>query len=577
VFPLCGTALTLEFFASKAAEPSAWLKRTFSWFCKNLIFSVLLKYRQMKQVIAPIVLITVVVIMAVHLFHRPEIPNLGEMQLKQKYSVKPTASVNHALFPALQKEFATPQDVTDACLSCHNQRHTEVMASNHWNWERVSYIEGRGIEKAGKHSVMNNFCLGASANEQACAKCHIGFGMTNDMFDFNNARNVDCMVCHDKSDAYFKGASAAGYPDRSVNFTQVAQSVGRPGNFNCGVCHFYSGGGNNIKHGDLEDALMACDREVDVHMAANGINMTCVDCHTAEKHHIKGTLYSVSSSHENRLHCEDCHTGTPHPDRMLNLHTASVACQTCHIPTYAKVNSTKMAWYWSEAGKLINGKPYHEMDSLGNETYLSIKGRFEWANNVKPDYFWFNGHAKHYILGDTIGENPLRVNELLGSVGDGESKIIPVKVHRGDQIYDPNTRLLIQPKLYSPNKGDSAYWMDFDWNTASMAGMKQVGLPYSGEYAFIETVMYWPVNHMVAPKEKALSCNECHVRENGRLASLPGFYLPGRDHHAGLNILGKLMLYGALAGVLIHALARFILAIRNKEVAVEEIDPNYEK
>jgi hypothetical protein len=27
VFPLCGTALTLEFFASNAAEPSAWTKK----------------------------------------------------------------------------------------------------------------------------------------------------------------------------------------------------------------------------------------------------------------------------------------------------------------------------------------------------------------------------------------------------------------------------------------------------------------------------------------------------------------------------------------------------------------------
>ena len=40
--------------------------------------------------------------------------------------------------------------------------------------------------------------------------------------------------------------------------------------------------------------------------------------------------------------------------------------------------------------------------------------------------------------------------------------------------------------------------------------MKASGLPYSGEYGFAETVMYWPINHMVSPKDKALKCGDCH-------------------------------------------------------------------
>jgi len=43
--------------------------------------------------------------------------------------------------------------------------------------------------------------------------------------------------------------------------------------------------------------------------------------------------------------------------------------------------------------------------------------------------------------------------------------------------------------------------------------------------------MYWPVNHMVSPKEQAVKCVECHTRENGRLANLTGFYIPGRDYN----------------------------------------------
>ncbi|MFO8000196.1 MAG: tetrathionate reductase family octaheme c-type cytochrome, partial [Marinilabilia sp.] len=451
----------------------------------------------------------------------------------------------------------------------------EVIASSHWNWERISYVEDRGIASMGKSNVLNNYCIGASSNEQSCAACHIGFGMSNnERFDFENARNVDCMVCHDNSEEYTKGASMAGYPDRSVNLSKVAQSVGRPERINCGACHFYSGGGNNVKHGDLEEALLATTRDVDVHMAANGINMTCVDCHSAENHEMKGKLYSVSSSDENRLTCDECHTNTPHMDRNLDVHTGRVACQTCHIPEYAKVNPTKMEWRWSDAGRLEDGDPIHETDTAGVETYLSMKGSFRWEKNVEPEYYWFNGHATHYVLGDKVDSIPVQINNLLGSANDKNSKIYPVKVHRGDQIYDPETQLLIQPKLWAAEKGDSAYWKDFDWHLASEAGMKRVDLPYSGQHEFVDTEMYWPVNHMVSPTEEALSCEECHTREDSRLAGLDDFYMPGRDTHAGIDLMGRLLILAALTGVILHAIARIVASVRNKEIETEEINTN---
>jgi len=209
-----------------------------------------------------------------------------------------------------------------------------------------------------------------------------------------------------------------------VNLTKVAQSVGNPGKFNCGSCHFMSGGGNNVKHGDLEMAQLACDRNVDVHMAANGMDMSCVTCHTAENHQVKGRLYSVSSTNSNRATCEQCHTNTPHFDEMLNRHTAKVSCQACHIPTYAKVNPTKMSWKWSDAGELRDGEPYDEFNSDSTQEYLSIKGTFTWAKNVKPDYIWFNGTADHYLLGDTIKSIPVQMNTLFGSHDNKESKIL---------------------------------------------------------------------------------------------------------------------------------------------------------
>ncbi len=532
----------------------------------------------MKRTISAVILLVIGVLVLINIFNtEEEYYNLKLEQLKQEYAIKPVPSVNHSLLPQLQREFSTPQEVTETCISCHTERHKEVMNSAHWNWERIGYIEGRGIAAAGKKNVLNNFCLGAQSNELSCAKCHIGFGMTNNHFDFQNARNVDCMVCHDNSDEYSKASARSGYPDREVNLTKVAQSVGAPDKINCGSCHFYSGGGNNVKHGDLEAALLAVDRQVDVHMASNGMDMSCVACHTAENHQIKGRLYSVSSTNTNRATCEQCHTATPHFDDILNRHNAKVSCQACHIPTYAKVNPTKMAWNWSEAGKLKDGEPYQEFSSDSTREYQSIKGSFVWAKDVKPDYLWFNGTADHYLLGDTIKSVPVQMNTLYGSYHDPESKIYPVKIHTGDQIYDKQHNILIQPKLFSESKGDSAYWKDFDWQTASEAGMKRVGLPYSGEYGFVETEMYWPVNHMVAPKEQAVSCAECHTRDDSRLASLTGFYLPGRDYNKHLDFFGKLLFFGALAAVILHALFRVITSVARKEYEVEIINKENKK
>ncbi len=490
--------------------------------------------------------------------------NVELARLHVRYMGDYVSSVDHSKLPALQREFATPQDVTEACLSCHTERHKEIMNSSHWNWERAAYIEGRGLTMLGKRNVLNNYCIGAQTNEQACAKCHIGFGMSDDHYDFNNARNVDCMVCHDLSEEYHKGAAMAGYPDRSVNLEHVAQSVGRPSKMNCGSCHFYSGGGNNVKHGDLEAALLGCDRTVDVHMGSNGIDLSCVACHTAEKHNILGRLYSVSSENSNRATCTSCHGEEPHMDAVLNRHFERIACQTCHIPVYAKVNATKMDWRWSEAGQLRDGEPYEEVDEHGHHNYMSIKGRFIWEDHVEPEYCWFNGTANHYLLGDTITSVPVVLNPLGGSASDPDSRIIPVKIHRGDQIYDTQTRMLIQPKLYSPQHGDSAYWVDFNWADAARAGMNRVGLPFSGEYDFIETEMYWPVNHMVSTADEALSCADCHTRDTGRLANLAGFYMPGRDHSAWLDFLAGMAIVMSLAGVLGHGAIRFVLHRRRR-------------
>ena len=495
---------------------------------------------------------------------RRQTPRPDELQdLKRQYARKHVPSADHKKFAILQKKFASAHDVTPACISCHTERHKEVMASTHWNWSREVFLPGRGIRTIGKKNLLNNFCIGVSSNLEGCSKCHAGYEYKDQGFDFTDVRNVDCLVCHDNSGTYTK--TTAGMPTANVDLNFVAQRVGVPQRANCGTCHFFGGGANNVKHGDLEQALTSTDRDIDVHMGTNGADLDCVACHKARNHKMLGRMYSISSNNYDRSSCEQCHGATPHADSLLNEHTVKVACQTCHIPVYAKVAETKLAWDWSTAGKLRNGEAYEEEDAEGNPVYASIKGTFTWAKNVKPDYIFFNGTADHYLLGDKVTPGaPVKINTLHGSYDDPHAKIIPVKIHRAKQIYDPVNRTLIQPKLFSTKKGEGAFWKDFDWGTSAQEGMKSVGLPYSGQYSFIDSEMYWPVNHMVSTKEKTVACVECHTANNSRLARLGGFYMPGRDRNGFIEWAGLLAIWGTLAGALVHAAARIVVNRRRR-------------
>lgn len=518
----------------------------------------------MKRFIIPLIALAIIALAFVSSITKKSVEPTTLSDLKEQFAKKEKPSADHSKFTQLQKKFSKPHDVTAECIECHTERHTEVMNSSHWNWEREEYIEGRGIRYIGKKNILNNFCIGINTNEQSCNKCHIGYGWGDKHFDFKDKNNVDCLACHDNSDTYVKKSAGAGMPDPSVDLSFVAQRVGKPTKSNCGTCHFFGGGGNNVKHGDLEKALFDTHRGVDVHMASDGGNLECVDCHKAEKHQMLGKVYSLSSMNRDRSTCEQCHTETPHENDVINEHSLKVACQTCHIPEYAKVNSTKLAWDWSTAGRLENGKPIETVDSLGNITYASIKGTFAWGRNVTPEYVWFNGTASHYLTGDTISANaPIQMNTLHGSYGDPDAKIIPVKIHRAKQPYDPLTKMIVQPKTFSSKQGDGGYWNDFDWNTSISRGMQYVNLPYSGQYTFAETEMYWPVNHMVSPKDKAVQCNECHTRENSRIGNLQDFYMPGRNYNATVESLGSTAIVLSLIGVFVHAGFRIVTGRRN--------------
>ena len=129
----------------------------------------------------------------------------------------------------------------------------------------------------------------------------------------------------------------------------------------------------------------------------------------------------------------DCHGETPHKIPTYNRHTKRVACETCHVPVFAKGLPTKVWWDWSKAGQ---DRPPAK-DKYGLETYVKIKGEFKWEKDVPPTYLWYNGETARYLLGDTIDPSKaVALNKPLGDRKDVKARIMPFKVMRGKQPYD---------------------------------------------------------------------------------------------------------------------------------------------
>ena len=495
------------------------------------------------------------------------------------------STADHSKFKELDKDFKTGPEVTKACLECHTEAAKQVQHTKHWTWE---WINPQTKQKLGKKHIVNNFCTSVQSNQTFCTACHVGFGWSDDSFDFTNQDNVDCLVCHDTTGKYKKIPGLSGHPNykamewppHSGNFRpatdlkNIAQNVGKTSRQSCGACHFFGGGGNAVKHGDLDTSLINPPHYLDVHMETDGLNMTCGDCHLSDSHEVSGSRYAPTAFDDkgalirgkqdgrNPTTCVACHGNTPHPkEAKLNHHTDRIACQTCHIPAFARGNlHTKMTWDWSSAGKLDDkGHRIQIKGSEGRDIYDSKKGNFTYERYVIPEYTWFNGNVRYTLFGEKVATDKVKINDFLGSADDPNSRIWPVKVFRGKQPYDMGNETLAV--FHTAGKDDAAYWNTYDWNKALTVGMKSMGLEYSGKMKFVETEMSWPITHMVAPKEDALECQQCH-KEGGRLQAIQDIYMPGRDNTPIIDKIGWTLALLALIGVLIHGAIRIFASKR---------------
>lgn len=407
--------------------------------------------------------------------------------------------------------FRNGQDVTRACLGCHKDAAAQVMKTTHWTWESkpVSVPWRSGPVTIGKINQINNFCIGTQGNENSCMSCHVGYGwQAGKLVQQAIPENVDCLACHADPATYGKGKF--GNPSDKVDLLAAARSVRATTRENCGKCHFDGGGGNGVKHGDLDESLYFPARALDVHMGGKH-NLQCSDCHVTRQHRILGRMvadnYTIDPAEQ--VSCEQCHQGKVHQDERIAAHLKSVACQTCHIPAIAREEPTKVTWDWSKAGQSGREDDHY--------TYLKIKGEFSYQSNYTPVYLWFNGNNEYrYLLGDPIARNgPTYINKPAGSIADPKARIFPFKLHVAKQPYDKVYGYLLQPVT----SGKNGFWTNFNWDQAFELAAPITGLAYSGQYGFTETAMYWASTHMVQAAGAALQCDACHsaTGQPGRL------------------------------------------------------------
>jgi len=459
-----------------------------------------MKLRRFEWLIGLIVTLAVIIIPLIIFLPR------GDPQRDDPwaYVAEPKTQTSHAdLMPG---PYNTGQEVTLACLKCHPDSAVQVMQTTHWTWESQPFNVSWRDEPVtvGKINQINNFCIGTQGNQKKCMSCHIGYGwQENASYDFSNSSNVDCLACHAAAGAYGKGDY--GEPAPGTDLAAAAQTVQLPTRENCGKCHFDGGGGNGVKHGDLDESLYFPSEQIDVHMGRE--DFQCTTCHVTLDHVIKGRIIAdnIMVDPAEQVACTNCHAEQPHEDERINIHLNSIACQTCHVPSLALKNPTKTFWDWSTAG---GDQPEDHY------TYLKIKGTFIYEKDIQPDYLWFNGNlAYRYILGDKIDPTKTTTIDLPdGDIKDTQARIFPFKLHAANQPYDTGNDYLLQPIT----AGDNGYWTNFNWDNAFRLAESITGLDYSGNYGFTETWMYWPSTHMVQPKENALQCTDCHS-DNGRL------------------------------------------------------------
>ncbi len=338
----------------------------------------------------------------------------------------------------------------------------------------------------------------------------------------------------------------------SITTLEAAQTVHPTTRQSCLNCHAGAAGADGAKRGDLSKEIASTtNANLDFHMSTQGADLTCSECHSAGGHRVRGRGLDLRANDvAARFTCESsgCHTSNPHPatssvsnlGNRLNRHTSKVACQTCHIPAYAKAGvGTELARDWQDP---------HPSNSACN-------GRGGWLPredkgfNLTPSYNWFDGKSEVYFLGESLTGVPTvpltasvaasfgtgfatndpayvlgiptailnpagAIDKKLGA-GNSTAKIYPMKEHWGKLASNGNT--LIGHSTFEFFRTGSfcravAVGLGIDEVNQEAsnvcAGLPGDEMPAGTEAVAVHT--FQTINHGVEPNTRALQCGACH-------------------------------------------------------------------
>ncbi|MBP9602809.1 MAG: PKD domain-containing protein [Chromatiaceae bacterium] len=340
----------------------------------------------------------------------------------------------------------------------------------------------------------------------------------------------------------------------TVTTLAAAQNVHATTRQSCLNCHAGAAGADGAKRGDLSKENVNPSLTLDMHMSPAGENLTCSDCHDAvgangESHRVRGRGLDLRANDvPGRFTCENggCHTSTPHGDfsnttgASKDKHAMKVACQTCHIPSYAKAAvGTEVARDWQDphpSDSACNGRggwlPREDKGGLGSTSLI-------------PSYTWFDGTSEVMYLEESLtgvptvpldptvaakfvggyvgGEPAYALGMPNGNVTSSTAKLYPMKQHWGKLARNDATNSLV---------GHSTF--EF-FRTGSFCRAVAVGLGVDEPNAATSTVCdgtpgdlemppgtttvpvftYQTINHGVEPSANALGgnvagCGSCH-------------------------------------------------------------------
>ena len=189
------------------------------------------------------------------------------------------------------------------------------------------------------------------------------------------------------------------------------------------------------------------------------LKMRCQECHTTTGHRIAGMSFSAPTV-EGRVRCEKCHGLSPHGvagalSRHLDDHVRAVACETCHIPSYAHAAPTLLRRDFSAAGQ---DRP-EKKDQYGKPTYDKKFGSLTWGRDLTPVYLWFDGTRNGAMMGEKITPSaPVVLNAPVGEKRNPEARIFPFKLHTAVQPFDKENNVLAIPINVNPSGGFNCYF-----------------------------------------------------------------------------------------------------------------------